>query len=99
VDNKGYKTITIKICGHEKTHYTVVLSCCTDGTKLPPMIIFKRKTVPKDKIPQGIVPHVQEKGWMDENGMKLWLEKVWAKRPAGLLKSHPFLCAASLNPT
>jgi hypothetical protein len=78
VDNKGSKTITIKTSGHEKTHYTVVLSCCTDGTKLPPMIKLKRKTVPKDKIPQRIVLHVQEKGWMDANGMKMWLEKVWA---------------------
>jgi hypothetical protein len=91
VDNKGSKTITIKTYGHEKTHYTVVLSCCADGTKLPPMIILKRNTVPKDKIPQGIVLHVQEKGWMDENGMKLWLEKVWVKRPGGLLKKSSLL--------
>jgi hypothetical protein len=38
-----------------------------------------------DKISRGIVIHVQERGWMDENGMKLWLEKVWVKRPGGLL--------------
>jgi len=25
-------------------------------------------------------------GWMDGEGMKLWLEKVWSKRPGGLLK-------------
>jgi hypothetical protein len=29
---------------------------------------WKRKTVPKDKIPQGIVLHVQENGWMDKMG-------------------------------
>jgi hypothetical protein len=51
---------------------------------------WKRKTVPKDKVPQGIVLHVQKTGWMDENGMKL-LEKVWAKRPGGLLKKPSFL--------
>jgi hypothetical protein len=55
------------------------------------MIILKRKTVPKNKIPQGIVPHVQEKGWMDENGKKLWLEKVWCKLPGGLLKKPSLL--------
>jgi hypothetical protein len=71
VDNKGSKIITVKTSGHEKTHYTVVLSCCADGTKLPRMIILKTKTVPEDKIAQGLVLHVQEKGWMDENGMKL----------------------------
>ena len=86
VDNKDSKTITIKTSSHEKTYYTVVLSCCADGTKLPPMIILKRKTVPKDEISQGIVLHVQDKSWMDENGMKLWLEKVWAKHPGGLLE-------------
>jgi hypothetical protein len=47
--------------------------------------------LPKDKIPQGKVLHVQEEGWMDENGMKLWLQKVWAKRPGGLLKKPSLL--------
>jgi hypothetical protein len=28
---------------------------------------------------------------MDENGMKTWLEKVWAKLPGGLLKKPVFL--------
>jgi len=44
---------------------TVVLACCADGTKLPPLLIFKRKTLPKDVIPQGIYVHVHSKGWMD----------------------------------
>ncbi|KAF7251286.1 Pogo transposable element with KRAB domain, partial [Varanus komodoensis] len=46
-----------------------------DGTKLPPMLIFKRKTFPKEVIPRGVVVHVHEKGWMDENGMRVWVEK------------------------
>ena len=32
--------------GHEKSCYTVVLTVMADGTKLPPMIIFKRNTKP-----------------------------------------------------
>ena len=40
VDVKGAKTIMIKIYGNEKTRYTVVLACCADGTKLPPLLIF-----------------------------------------------------------
>lgn len=79
VDIKGSKSITIKTPGHEKTHYTAVLSCCADGTKLPPLLIFKRKTIPKDKIPPGIVIHVHPKGWMDGDGMKQWLDKVWSR--------------------
>jgi len=35
VDIKGAKTIMIKTSVNEKTHYTVVLACCADGTKLP----------------------------------------------------------------
>ena len=46
VDVKGAKKIMIKASGNEKTHYTVVLVCCADGTKLPPLLIFKRKTLP-----------------------------------------------------
>ena len=38
VDVKGAKIITVKTSGHDKTHYTVVLSCCADGTKLPPIL-------------------------------------------------------------
>ena len=76
VDVKGAKTIMIKMSGNEKMCYTVVLACCADGTKLPPLLIFKRKTLPTDVIPHGIYIHVHSKGWMDGEVMKLWLEKV-----------------------
>ena len=91
VDVKGAKTITIKTSGNEKTRYTVVLARCADGTKLPPLSIFKRKTLPKDVTPHGICVHVHSKGWMDGEGMKLWLEKVWSKRSGGLLKKPSLL--------
>lgn len=52
IDEKGAKTIAIRTTGHEKSHFTCVLTCMADGTKLPPLLIFKRKTLPKDKIPQ-----------------------------------------------
>ena len=57
------------------------------------LLIFKRKTLPKDVsvIPHGIYVHVHPKGWMDGEGMKLWLEKVWSKRPGGLLKKPSLL--------
>jgi hypothetical protein len=31
-------------------------------------------------FPQGVLIHIYAKGCMDENGMKLWLEKVWSER-------------------
>ena len=43
VDVKGAKTTMIKTSGNEKTHYTVVLAFCADGTKLSPLLFFKRK--------------------------------------------------------
>ena len=30
-------------------------------------------------------------GWMDQERMKLWLEKVWSKRPGGALKKKTSL--------
>ena len=57
VDVKGAKTTMIETSGNEKTRYSVVLVCCADGTKLPPLLIFKRKTLPKDVIPHGIANH------------------------------------------
>ena len=91
VDTAGNKSILIKTTGNEKNHFTVVLACTADGTKLPPMMIFKRKTMPKEDIPQEVVVHVHEKGWMDENGMKLWIDKIWQNRPGGLLKKKSCL--------
>jgi hypothetical protein len=35
---KVAKSIMIKIFGHEKTHYTVVLACFAYGRKLPPLL-------------------------------------------------------------
>jgi len=77
VNVQGEKTVSITTTGHEKSRFTVVLSCLADGTKLKPMIIFKRKTMPKEKFPAGVVVHNHPKGWMDIDGMKLWTQKVW----------------------
>jgi len=79
--------------------YTVVLACCADGTKLPPLLIFKRKMLPEDVIPHGIYVHVHSKGWMDGEGMKLWLEKVWSKHLGGLLKKDIFISVRSFQGT
>ena len=42
VNSKGSKTVLIKTTGHEKTRFTVVLACMADGTKLKPMVVFKK---------------------------------------------------------
>ena len=92
IDTKGKHTIQIRTTGHEKTHFTAVLSCMADGTKLKPMVIFKRKRIPKgEKFPPGVVMHCHPKGWMDEEGIILWLNKVWDTRPGALLKKKSML--------
>lgn len=82
VDPKGAKTINIKTCGAEKSHFMVVLACLADGTKLKPMVIFKRKTKPKEKLPSGVLVECNKKGWMDE---------IWSKRPGALLHKKSLL--------
>ena len=87
----GDKTVLVKTTGNEKNHFTAVLCVCADGTKLKPMLIFKRKTMPKEKFPSGVVIHVNEKGWMDKDAMYIWLQKVWAFRPGGLRQQRSML--------
>ena len=69
MDVKGAKTSMIKTSGNEKMRYTVVLVCSTDGKKLPSLLIFKRKMLPKDVIPHGIYitrSFERTDGWMEK---------------------------------
>ncbi|KAF4790634.1 hypothetical protein TURU_138577 [Turdus rufiventris] len=54
--------VPVHTTGNKKSLFTVVLSGSLDGQKLSPMVIFKRKTFPKDKFPDGIVVAVNPKG-------------------------------------
>ena len=87
IDFSGTSSISIKTTGHEKNHFTVVLACMADGTKLKPYIIFKRKTAPKNvEFPTGIIVRFQQKGWMDDALFRDWIDIVWASRPGGKIK-------------
>lgn len=87
INSTGEKTVKIRTTGNEKNRVTVVLACCGDGSKLKPMVIFKRKTVPKINNKHGVVVSAQEKGWMDTEQMKVWIDKVWRWQFGGLRKS------------
>ena len=55
VDPKGTKSVSIMTTGHENDRFTVMLACLGDGTKLPPIVVFKLKTLPNDLVlPPGI---------------------------------------------
>lgn len=62
VETRDAQTVSIKTSGHEKRHYTLDLSCCTVGTNLPPFLIFKSKSLPKEKLASGAYVHVHPKG-------------------------------------
>ena len=47
VEQKGAKQVPIRTSGCEKQCITVMLGITADGHKLPPFLIFKRKTPPK----------------------------------------------------
>lgn len=84
VDIRGTKTVQLNTTKQEKNLFTLMLACTADGGKLPPYIIFKRKTLPKVTWPTGIIIHCQDKGWMDESLTKDWIKTVWAKWPGSL---------------
>ena len=69
VEQRGTKTVSILSTGHERSNFTVVLSCMTDRTKLPPIIIFKLVNVSQEKFPDEVIVRTNSQGWMNENEM------------------------------
>ena len=51
-------------------------------------MIFKRKTLPKENVPNGVVVHCQSKGWVDRDGMAVWAEKDGDEDVRGNLKKE-----------
>ncbi|GBB83249.1 hypothetical protein RclHR1_01000005 [Rhizophagus clarus] len=80
VDELGARSVSIRTTGHERSNFTVVLTCMADGTKLPPLIIFKIKNILRGNFPPEVIIRANKKGWMNENEMLYWIENVWAKR-------------------
>ncbi|GFV73560.1 pogo transposable element with KRAB domain [Trichonephila clavipes] len=80
VDVQGASSIPINTTGNERTSFTVVLCCAANGLKLPPMLIFKRKTLPKENFPKCVEIRANENGWMNEQIMLSWLQTIWRKR-------------------
>ncbi|GFU30538.1 pogo transposable element with KRAB domain [Trichonephila clavipes] len=62
VDIQGASSIPINTTGNERTSFTVVLCCAANGLKLSPMLIFKRKTLPKENFPKCVEIRANENG-------------------------------------
>ena len=50
IDIINSSTVFINTICYENKNMTIVLSCCTDGSKLKQLIIFKRKTMQKQNF-------------------------------------------------
>ena len=81
--DKGSRTVSVSSTG-SKQRCTIALAVTLGGLKLKPLVIFKGK--PNGRIrrearlmPENIVVAVNEKTWMSQEVMKLWIEKVWAE--------------------
>lgn len=66
VDFKGAKSISGRTTGAERQRCTVMLCITADGRKLTPHVVFKRKTLPREKFLNGIIVCCHEKGWMGD---------------------------------
>jgi hypothetical protein len=97
VDTKGSKSVLVKTTRHEKLRITVMLSVLADGRKQSPFVILKRKNLPKEKLPTGIIFKCNVKGWMTEELMVEWLKEVWQRRPGALLKKTGMLVLDSFK--
>ena len=91
VERTGTSTVSVRTTGNEKSSFTVVLACQANGQKLPPMVVFKRKTLPKENFPAGVVIKANPKGWMDEEKMSEWLREIYVQRPGGFFHAAPSL--------
>ena len=89
LEKTGAKTVRIRTTGYERANFTAILACMADGTKLPAVIIFKRKTFPKkEAFPAGIYIRNNESGWCNEQEMLWWVDEIWKKRnPLGNSRS------------
>ena len=69
IEQRDTKTVSILSTGHERSNFTIVLACLADGTKLPPVIIFKLVNVPREEFPDRVIIRANAKGWMNEDEM------------------------------
>jgi len=62
LEKKGLKEVLLKTTGCEKLHLTVMLAATTFVRKLPPLLILKRKTLPKSQVfPKDVIVRPRKK--------------------------------------
>ena len=91
VKKTGSNTVSVHITGNKKSSFTVDLGCQANGQKLPSVVIFKRKTLPKEKFLVCFIIKANPKGLMNEEKMSECLREVYIKRLDGLFYKSPSL--------
>ena len=79
IDLDGAQSVPLKTTGHEKDHYTVVLTARADGKKIKPLIVFKGKgTRLMKQLAQitGVVVCFSSNRWMNDELTIEYLHKV-----------------------
>lgn len=98
VEAVGAKQVKVRTTGNEKQRVTVMLACTADGRRLPPYIIFSRKTLPKTEVfPRGAIIRCNDKGWMTAELFDEWIRLVWLRRPGALLSPRSMLVVDSFR--
>ena len=69
----GNRTVPITTCGADKQSFTVALAVKANGEKLPPKVIFKGVRQLRINVPPRMQVSVHKKGWMDEEGIYLFV--------------------------
>lgn len=98
VAEKGCRQVNLLTTGNEHNRFTAMLCCTADGHKLPPYLVFKRKTMPKnEQFPPKVIVRVNEKGFFNEETVLEWFRLVWCRRPGALLKPRSMLVLDSFR--
>ncbi|CAB1099205.1 unnamed protein product [Ectocarpus sp. CCAP 1310/34] len=81
VNRTGDKEVGVKTGGKEKMRITSVLTVFADGSKLPPLVIFKGQPTPKGKAPAANSIEREFKDYKDKKGYAYPRGVVYAVDP------------------
>ncbi|CAB1101701.1 unnamed protein product [Ectocarpus sp. CCAP 1310/34] len=81
VNRTGDKEVGVKTVGKEKMRITSVLTVFADGSKLPPLVIFKGQPTPKGKAPAANSIEREFKDYKDKEGYAYPRGVVYAVDP------------------
>jgi hypothetical protein len=97
LDFKGNREIIIRKSISSRKRFTAALTISSHGDKLPPFIIFPGKRGEVEHKSTGIVCVKQEKGFMNAEKFREWIEKILAPLPSRSSKEILLLDAFSAH--